>query len=327
MFALTRSDFMRGAIATLGLAVLAAAPAFSQTSLRFAHFSVEDDPNHRAATELAELVAAATNGDVTIAISPNSQLGGEVEVVEGILLGTIDMAPPSAAVLANWVPEMNVLNMPFVFRDWDHYQSVLNGPIYDELSAAAAPKGLRLLGFMTSGPRHIMTTSAVNGMEDLAGRKIRTVQNPVHVATFNAFGANATAIAYPEVYSSLQTGVVDGADAANTNYFTAKFYEVAPFWAQVSWLFYTNPIVISEAKFQSLDAETQAALLDAGRKVGQDQQADWRASDDNLLAELTANGVTVTTPDPAPFRAAAEAIYAEFLTTDEEKRLVALINQ
>ncbi|MDO9636952.1 MAG: TRAP transporter substrate-binding protein [Pseudotabrizicola sp.] len=327
MFTLSRSDFVRGAVASLGFAVLGAAPALAQTSLRFAHFSVEDDPNHRAATELADMVAAATGGSVTIAISPNSQLGGEVDVVEGILLGTIDMAPPSAAVLANWVPEMNVLNMPFVFRDWDHYQSVLNGPIYDELSAAAAPKGLRLLGFMTSGPRHIMTTSAVNGMEDLAGRKIRTVQNPVHVATFNAFGANATAIAYPEVYSSLQTGVVDGADAANTNYFTAKFYEVAPYWAQVSWLFYTNPIVISEAKFQSFDEATQTALLEAGRKVGQEQQADWRASDDELLAELTANGVTVTTPDPAPFRAAAEAIYTEFLTTDEEKRLVALITQ
>ncbi|MFN4128567.1 MAG: TRAP transporter substrate-binding protein [Paracoccaceae bacterium] len=327
MFTVSRSVFVRGAVASFGLAVLFAAPALAETTLRFAHFSVEDDPNHRAATELAALVAAATGGEVKIAISPNSQLGGEVDVVEGILLGTIDMAPPSAAVLANWVPEMNVLNMPFVFRDWDHYQSVLNGPIYDELSAAAAPKGIRLLGFMTSGPRHIMTTSAVNGMEDLAGRKIRTVQNPVHVATFNAFGANATAIAYPEVYSSLQTGVVDGADAANTNYFTAKFYEVAPFWAQVSWLFYTNPIVISEAKFQAFDAATQQALLDAGRKVGQDQQQDWRASDDKLLAELVANGVTVTTPDPAPFRAAAQGIYREFLTTDDQKRLVELITE
>lgn len=327
MFTISRSGFVRGVVASFGVAVLCSAPAQAETTLRFAHFSVEDDPNHRAATELAEMVAAATDGEVKIAISPNSQLGGEVDVVEGILLGTIDMAPPSAAVLANWVPEMNVLNMPFVFRDWDHYQSVLNGQIYDELSAAAAPKGLRLLGFMTSGPRHIMTSSAVNSMEDLAGRKIRTVQNPVHVATFNAFGANATAIAYPEVYSALQSGVVDGADAANTNYFTAKFYEVAPFWAQVSWLFYTNPIVISEAKFQSFDAETQQALLEAGRKVGQTQQADWRTSDDKLLTDLTANGVTVTTPDPAPFRAAAEAIYAEFLTTDEQKRLMALITE
>lgn len=322
-----KSVLIRGAIAAIALGSTLAAPALAETTLRFAHFSVEDDPNHRAAMALAEMVSAATAGEVTITIAPNSQLGGEVDVVEGILLGTIDMAPPSAAVLANWVPEMNVLNMPFVFRDWDHYRSVLNGPIFDELSAAAAPKGIRLLGFMTSGPRHIMTTSAINSMDDLAGRKIRTVQNPVHVSTFNAFGANATAIAYTEVYSSLQTGVVDGADAANTNYYTAKFYEVAPFWAQVSWLFYTNPIVISEAKFQSLDSVTQQALLDAGRKVGMAQQQDWQDSDGKLLDTLKENGVTVTTPDPAPFRAAAQKIYDEFLTTDDQKRLVALITQ
>lgn len=320
-----KSTFLRGTVAALGLGCVLTTAVFAETNLRFAHFSVEDDPNHRAAVALAETVAAATDGEVKISISPNSQLGGEVDVVEGILLGTIDMAPPSAAVLANWIPEMNVLNMPFVFRDWDHYRETLNGPIFDELSTVAASKGIRLLGFMTSGPRHIMSNSAVNSMEDLAGRKIRTVQNPVHVATFNAFGANATAIAYTEVYSSLQTGVVDGADAANTNYYTQKFYEVAPFWAQVSWLFYTNPIVISESKFQSLDVTAQDALLEAGRKVGMDQQQDWQNSDGQLLDTLKENGVTVTMPDPAPFRAAAQKIYDEFLTTDDQKRLIALI--
>jgi len=325
MFICSKFSLARSIFVAVGFTAAVGSSALAETTLRFAHFSVEDDPNHRAAAALSEMVAAATGNEVTVKIAPNSKLGGEVDVVEGILLGTIDMAPPSAAVLANWVPEMNVLNMPFVFRDWDHYSSVLNGAIFDELSAAAAPKGIRLLGFMTSGPRHIMTKSPVNSMDDLAGQKIRTVQNPVHVATFNAFGANATAIAYPEVYGSLQSGVVDGADAANTNYFTQKFYEVAPNWAQVSWLFYTNPIVISERVFQKLDADVQKALLVAGRKVGMDQQNDWRASDDKLLEVLQQNGVTVTRPDPAPFRGAAQKIYDEFMTTDEQKQMLSLI--
>ena len=313
-------------LAVAGLvATITCSAALANTTLRFAHFSVEDDPNHRAIEALAKMVNEATGGELAIRISPNSQLGGEVDVVEGILLGTIDMAPPSAAVLANWVPEMNVLNMPFIFRDWDHYNSVLDGPIFDELSAAAAPKGIRLLGFMTSGPRHIMGRMPVNSIEDLAGRKVRTVQNPIHVATFNAFGANATAIAYPEVYSALQTGVVDGADAANTNYYTQKFYEVAPHWAQVSWLFYSNPIVISERKFQKLSEAQQEVLLAAGRKAGRDQQADWKATDASLLGVLKENGVTVTTPDAAPFRAAAQQVYDEFLATDEQKKLLQLI--
>lgn len=328
---MTLFKFLRPALSHLKIfgviAAITCSAASADTTLRFAHFSVEDDPNHRAAEALAEMAAESTDGGLDIRISPNSQLGGEVEVVEGILLGTIDMAPPSAAVLANWVPEMNVLNMPFIFRDWDHYTSVLDGPIFDELSAAAAPKGIRLLGFMTSGPRHIMGRMPVNSIEDLAGRKMRTVQNPVHVATFNAFGANATAIAYPEVYSALQTGVVDGADAANTNYYTQKFYEVAPHWAQVSWLFYTNPIVISERKFQKLSEAQQEALLAAGRKAGRDQQADWKATDASLLDVLRESGVTVTTPEAAPFRAVAKRVYDEFLTTDGQKKLLQLITE
>ena len=321
-----RRTACRLAIVTL-IGLAAGTAAVADVALRFAHFSVEDDPNHRAVEAMAQMVAERTSGEITIRISPNSQLGGEVDVVEGILLGTIDMAPPSAAVLANWVPEMNVLNMPFAFRNWDHYKTVLSGPIFDQLSEAAVPKGIRLLGFMSSGPRHIMGRMPIESMADLAGRKVRTVQNPVHVATFNAFGANATAIAYPEVYSSLQTGVVDAADAANTNYYTQKFYEVAPHWAQVSWLFYTNPIVISEQKFQSLSEDQQNVLLEAGRKAGMDQQADWQATDASLLDVLKENGVTVTTPDPAPFRAAVEGIYDEFLTTDEQRQMLKLITE
>jgi TRAP-type transport system periplasmic protein len=318
-----RRDLLVAAGATVALA---AAPARAATRLRFAHFSVTDDPNHVAAVAFADRVKQATGGALEVTILPNSQLGGEVDVSEGILLGTIDVAPPSTAVLANWVPEMNALNMPFAFRDWQHYSTVLDGPLFDEIVKAASAKGFRVLGFMTSGPRHIMTRAPVSSMADLGGRKIRTVQNPVHVATFNAFGANATAIAYPEVYSSLQTGVVDGGDAANTNYFTQKFYEVAPHWAQVAWLYYTNCIVMSEKKFKALPADQQAALAEIGRKVGKEQQKNWQDSDDKLLEVLKSKGVKVTTPDPAPFRTASKKVYDQFLTSDSQKKVFSLIS-
>ena len=321
---MNRRQILAGASA-LAIAGLVALPTFAAETLRFAHFSPTSDPNHVTAMAFAEQVSSATNGDYTVEVFPSSQLGGEVDAVEGMLLGTIDITIPSAAVLANWVPEMNVLNMPFAFRDWDHYTEVMQGPLLDRIIEAAAEKNIRVLGAMTSGARHIMTRDPLNSFEELSGRKIRTVQNPVHVATFNAFGANATAIAYPEVYSSLQTGVVDGADAANTNYFTEKFYEVAPNWAQVSWLFYSNFIIMREDKFQALPAETQEALQATGRAVGNDHFTRYRASDEEKLSELVALGVTVTRPDPAPFRAAAQEIYNEFLTTDREKELLALI--
>ncbi|MGP9818530.1 TRAP transporter substrate-binding protein [Salinarimonas sp. NSM] len=294
-------------------------PASAQETLRFAHFSAIDDPNHVAAQMFADRIAEETGGRYAVEIFENSQLGGELEVVEGIQLGTIDVAPPSAAVLANLVPEMNLLNMPFLFSDFDHYEEVLDGPFFEALVDVAAQSGVRVLGVMTSGPRHIMTKFPVESMADLAGAKIRTVQNPVHVATFTAFGANATAIAYPEVYGALQTGVVDGGDAANTNYYTARFYEVAPYWAQVSWLFYSNPIVMSEAAFQALSDEDKAIFERVGREVGRAQIDGWKESDARLLDELKAQGVTVTTPPREPFQEAVDGVYAEFLKSDFER--------
>jgi TRAP-type C4-dicarboxylate transport system substrate-binding protein len=118
---------------------------------------------------------------------------------------------------------------------------------------------------------------------------------------------------------------VDGADAANTNYFTEKFYEVAPNWAQVSWLFYSNFIVMREDKFKALPAKTQEALMKVGREVGREHFTRYRKSDEEKLAQLVARGVKVTQPDPEPFRKAATQIYDQFLKTDREKQLLALI--
>lgn len=319
-----RRDVLAGGSA-MAMAMAMGRPAKAATEFRFAHFSPTADPQHETAVAFADALAAATDGEYSARVFPNAQLGGEVDVVEGILLGTIDMSTPGAAVLANWVPEMNVLNMPFVFRDWDHYTEVAQGVLLDRMAEVAAARNIRVLGMLTSGARHIMTTFPVEEFAALTDKKIRTVQNPVHVATFNAFGANATAIAYPEVYSSLQTGVVQGADAANTNYYSQKFYEVAPYWAQVSWLFYSNCLVMREDKFQALPADVQTTLQEIGRQTGVDHFARYRASDESTLDLLVAEGVTVTQPDRAPFIDAAQAVYDEFLTTDGEREMLALI--
>lgn len=311
---------LRAVLCTAGVGlVLLAGGAEAQERLRFAHFSSTEDPNHAAALEFERRIEEATDGRFDVEIFENSQLGGEVDIVEALGIGTVDVSPPSAAVLANVIPEMNILNMPFLFADWDHYTALLEGDFFDALSEVAARRGYRLLGFMTTGPRHIMTKFPVNGIADLAGKKIRTVQNPVHVATFGSFGANATAIAYPEVYGALQTGVVEGGDAANTNYYTQKFYEVAPHWAQVSWLYYTNPLVMSEAKFQSLSEEDKATFLEIGREVGRNQIESWQESDAELLEVLKQEGVSVTSPPREPFIAAVGPVYDEFLKTEFEK--------
>jgi TRAP-type transport system periplasmic protein len=320
-----RREVMAGAAAFAAAAGATGSARAQAVRFRLAHFSPTSDPNHVTALAFAEALKRETNGEYDVTILPAAQLGGEVAVTESLLLGAVDMAPPSAAVLANWVPEMNVLNMPFAFRDWAHYTKVAHGPLYDRIVEAAAAKNIRVLGILTSGARHIMTRMPVRSIADLQNRKIRTVQNPVHVATFNAFGANATALAYTEVYSSLQTGVVDGADAANTNYFTEKFYEVAPHWAQVSWLYFSNCLIMSEARYRRLPAARQKILSDVGRQVGIDHFKRYEASDQAIVDQLKARGVTFTQPDPAPFREAAKKIHDQFLKTDKEKELLSII--
>jgi TRAP-type transport system periplasmic protein len=322
---MNRREILIGASALAASAGLGARFARAATEFRYAHFTPTSDPNHETSLSFAEKVKAATNGGYVVNVFPAAQLGGEVDAIEGVLLGTIDISIPSAATIANWVPEMNVLNMPFAFRDWDHYTKVAQGELLDRITQKAAEKNIRVLGMLTSGARHIMTREPLNAFEDLKGRKIRTVQNPVHVATFNAFGANATAIAYTEVYSSLQTGVVDGGDAANTNYFTEKFYEVAPHWAQVSWLFYSNCLIMQEEKFKALPADRQEMFSRIGRETGVEHFARYRAVDEQMLDKLIAKGVTVTKPDREPFREASRKIYDEFLKTDTEKELLQLI--
>ena len=140
-------------------------------------------------------------------------------------------------------------------------------------------RGIRLLGVYNVGVRHLMTKNPVESIDDLQGLKIRTMQSKYHMAAFNAFGANATPISYAELYSSLQTGVVDGAEAANTNYFEKKFFEVAPYWGQLGWTILTAPIIMSEEKFASLPADAQKALLEGGAKAAAWEQDYYAAVD------------------------------------------------
>ncbi len=224
---------MRKLLVSLALVAGLASPATAATIiLKAGHSANPDEPYHVGLLEFARIVAEKTNGQVEVQIFPNNQLGNEKEMIEGLLLGTLDITVPSNGVVTNFVPELGIFDLPFLFRDRPHMYKVMDGPVGQELNGAMQKKGFRLLGFYEAGIRHIMTKKPINSFEDLQGLKIRTMQVPAHVASFNAFGANATPLAYGELYGALQTGVVDGAEAANTNYNSKKFYEVAPHWAR-----------------------------------------------------------------------------------------------
>lgn len=293
--------------------------------LKAGHSQNAGEPMDRALHMMREHVEAATGGKVTIEIFPSMQLGGEVEMIKQVLTGSLDITSPSNAPLTNFVPALKIFDMPFLFRDEAHMIAVLRGPVLQDINEIVATSGIRLLGVFNVGVRHIMSNKPVRTMDDLKGLKIRTMQSKYHMAAFNAFGANATPISYAELYSSLQTGVVDGAEAANTNYFEKKFYEVAPYWGQVGWTILTAPLIMSEKKFASLPSDVQQALLEGGNKAAAWEQDYYASVDKGRLDDVRNAGVSITKLDIAPFQKASEKVYAEFLTTDDERRILKMI--
>ena len=318
------TSLFAGLFAALGMFASGAIFA-ADIVLKAGHSQNAGEPMDKALHMMREHVEAATGGKVTIEIFPSMQLGGEIEMIKQVLTGSLDITSPSNAPLTNFVPALKIFDMPFLFRDEAHMISVLRGPVLQDINEIVAKSGIRLLGVYNVGVRHIMSNRPVRTMDDLKGLKIRTMQSKYHMAAFNAFGANATPISYAELYSSLQTGVVDGAEAANTNYFEKKFYEVAPYWGQVGWTILTAPLIMSEKKFTSLSADVQQALLEGGNKAAVWEQDYYASVDQGRLDDVRNAGVSITKLDIAPFQKASEKVYAEFLTTDDERRILKMI--
>src|SRR5690606_15440225 len=214
--------------ALAGIAIMAFQPASAQEiTIKAGHTNVTGSIQDMGLQKLRDLLEEKTGGKATIEIFPNGQIGDEGQLVEGTLLGTVQMAMTSNSLLSNVVTDLRVLDMPFLFQDIPTLSEALRGPAKDKMRAAAAASGLRLIGSYSSGIRHLMTKKDINTMEDLANLKIRTMQQPMHVEAFRAYGANPTPMSYSELYGALQSGIVDGAEGATSDYRGQRFYEVA----------------------------------------------------------------------------------------------------
>jgi tripartite ATP-independent transporter DctP family solute receptor len=311
----------------LVLAAGSTLPAAAQTfTFKAAHSAATDEPYQVGLVHFAKRLKELTGGKTDVQIFANSQLGNEREVIEGLKLGTVDITVPSSAVLTNFVPDLVTLDMPFLFREQNHLEKALSGPLVGIINDAASKRGYRVLGLYTAGVRHIMTTKkAINSIDDLKGLKIRTMQNSAHVETFKALGANPTPLAYGELYGALQSGVVDGAEAANTNYDAKKFWEVAPHWAMVSWTVLISPLIMSEAKFKALPADVQSALVKAGEESAVIERKEYARSDNERLDALKKAGVKITAPDAKAFMGVSDKVYSMFIKTDAQKAMLKAI--
>jgi len=280
--------------------------------IKFGHSGTKVHQYHIGAVKLAEAVERNSGGAMKIEVFPDAQLGGERDLAEGTRLGTVDMAVLAAgSVIPLWVPEFQVIEMPFIFRDRAHAYKVLDGPVGAELNSMAEKKGMKILGYwevgfrnMTDNKRPIVTP------KDMQGLKIRVQQSKVYIEMMKCLDAIGTPIAFTELYSALQQGVVDGQENPIATIRSMNYFEVQKYLSLTFHTYTPGAVMINPKLWSSLTAEQKSILqksMEEARAFQRKTVADKEADD---LAFLKSKGMTVTQkPDREAFRRATLPVY------------------
>jgi tripartite ATP-independent transporter DctP family solute receptor len=299
----------------LALAALAA-PAAAQTKFRFAHTIGLGDAQTLATEEFAKKVAQKTNNAIQIELFPAGQLGSDPKVIEGVKLGTIDMGMTGNPFFTSFSPELNVFDLPYLFRDFDHVYKVLDGPIGAEMRRYLEPHGFKALGGLEIGFRNVTNSKRpVKVPDDLKGLKIRTTPNPAHLQAFRLMGANPVPMPFTEVYLALKTGTVDGQENPIAHIYASKFHEVQKYMSLTYHAYTSNVVVMNLRKYQALKPEHQKAMQEALQEATAWERALNRKMDVEALAKMKEAGVQIEEqPDREAFRkAVAEPTANEYV--------------
>lgn len=297
--------------ATLLVTGLASFAAHAQQPMRLAHGLAENHPVHQAMLRFAELAKQKSNGEIDIKVFANGTLGGERETLEQVQNGVLELTKASASPLETFAPEYKVFNLPFVFRDKDHFFKVLDGSVGESILGASKSRGFIGLTFYDAGARSFYAKKAINTPDDLKGMKIRVQQSPTTIKMVQALGAAPTPMAWGEVYPALQSGVVDGAENNVTALTTGRHGEVSKFYSQTEHQMVPDVLVISSAKWDSLKKPQQDALRQAAQESGLYQRKLWADAEKTEAAAAEKLGVKFSRPSKEPFIAKVKTLLDE----------------
>jgi tripartite ATP-independent transporter DctP family solute receptor len=275
---------------------------------------------------LAELSGGTFGGEQ----APAGQLGGERDMIEGLQIGSLDLVITSTGPLGNFVPEVLALDLPFLFRDYDHARTVLDGEIGQELLDAIGENDLVGLAWTENGFRHVTNSQRpITSPEDMNGLKLRTMENAVHMAAFEGMGAAPTPMAFPELFAALQQGVVDGQENPVTVITASKFWEVQGHVSLTGHVYSPVAVLASPILFDGLTEEQQGWFREAAKASAVATRAEVNRLEDTGVALLRENGMEVITEiDRAPFQElAAEAawpVYTDQFGTELLERILAV---
>lgn len=265
--------------------------------LRYAEVNSINDERAIASQQFADIVKERTNGRIEIQVFPGAQLGDNKTVVQGLQLGSIDMCnepPTNLKSLGVNVPYLDVFSLPFLFRDEAHAIAVMDGTIGEKVIADVNASNSRLivLDHFVAGARNFFTKTPVTSLDEFKGKKIRVQQSAIYMDTVRAFGGSPTPTSTAELYSALQTGVVDGAEQPIKGYLNSKFYEVAKHYTFSNYMIQPSSILISERTWQRLSDTDKEIFKEAAKTVTQNFQKDTAQKLEGQIAQLKAEGVT-----------------------------------
>ncbi len=322
----TRTIALLAAVTVLlaGLTLAARRRTSDQIVLKLAHGLDNTHPVHISMEFMAKRAGEKSAGAMRIEIFPSEQLGAERECIEQVQLGSLDMTKASSAAVEQFIPEMGVFSLPYLFRDEEHYWSILNGPVGQEILEAGRPVGLHGLCYFDAGARSFYTKQRpISQPTDLRGQKIRVQQSRTAMAMIEALGGAPTPIPFGELYTALQQGVVDGAENNPPSFLSSRHYEVCKYYALDEHANVPDVLLISEAVWRDLPAEAQGWLSEAAAEAAAFQRKLWAEKTNEAIEELKKAGVEVSRPDKKPF---AEAV-APMLKTQSNRAVERLVEK
>ena len=306
-----------GAAAFYGAARLRPAAAQDKAVLKSADVHPPGYPTVVAIENMGKKLEEATKGRLSIQMFGSMQLGGEKEMIEQAQVGALQMPRVSVGTLGPVVDDLNVLNLPFLFRDTAHMNKVIDGPIGQELlDKVSMNPAAKLVGlcWMDAGARSFYDTKRpIKKLEDLKGLKVRVIGNPMFVDMGNALGANAVAMGYDQVFSALQTGVIDGAENNPPSFVFDNHYQVAKYYSLTQHLIVPEMLVFSRITWDKLSADDQALIKKTAREAQFDARDLWNKKEAEAMDKMKAAGIQIDQiEDKKPFRDAVKPVWDKY---------------
>jgi tripartite ATP-independent transporter DctP family solute receptor len=316
-----RRDVLKLGAAAFALGTGIAGPAVAQrkTVLKCSDVHPAGYPTVVAVENMGKKLEQATGGRITVQMFASMQLGGEKEAIEQAQVGAIALARVSVGALGPVVDDLNVFNLPFLFRNTAHMEKVIDGPIGTELLAKVTDNpNSHLVGlcFMDAGARNMYDTKhPIKSINDLKGMKVRVMGNPMFVDMMNSLGGNGVPMGYDQVFSALQTGVVDGAENNPPSFYFDNHYQVAKFYTITEHLIVPEILVFSRPIWDTLSKEDQALVAKFGREAQLDERKLWMEKEQDALAKMKSAGIeidTISEKDKKAFQDAVKPVWDKY---------------